>query len=172
MSCVRFAMYLSCILLICSAVAAEAQESELPRSIGAKQPDLLAEASVLLGARVGGGTLFESRDAMAWIQTGELPSYQTMNRRAVRLRACSVYFYQAGSTLPDDAIWRERLSNHGIRLIEVPDNVSNAGLLFLSDELCHLFPEKRETIQKNLYEELERRRSRRVEVNLALHHPE
>jgi len=169
----RFIFLVSC-LASCFAVAtAEAQVAPKAQYVvAAWQPSLVTNASLLLGDQSAGETLLDDHDAATWIQAGELPSYQEMNRRACRLRSCRVYLCSAGASSPGDSFWRERLSNYGIHLVEISDNVSRADLIYLSEELSQLFPEKKEVIQENLYLELERRSSGRVRVNLAVHQSE
>lgn len=173
MPCFRFIFLVAC-LVSCFAVAtADAQVLAKPRhAIGAWQPGLLTGASILLGGQFTAESLLDHHDAVAWHQNGELPAYHEMNRRALRLRGCRAYLYQAGNKLPGDSLWRERLSNYGIQVIETTSAATNAELRTLSEELCRLFPDRHKQIQENLYQELDRRRTGRERLNLAQHQPE
>jgi len=169
----RFIFLFSCLASSFAVATAEAQVApKTQHVVAAWQPSLVTTASLLLGNQTGGETLLDDHDAATWIQAGELPSYQEMNRRALRLRNCRVYFCSAGAISLGDSFWRERFANYGIHLVEISDNVSKADLIHLSEELSRLFPEKKEVIQENLYLELERRSTGRVQVNLAVHQPE
>jgi len=169
----RLMFLVSCLASSFAVATAEAQvEPNAPSVVAAWQPSLVTDASLLLGNQSTVETLLDDHDAATWIQAGELPSYQEMNRRAIRLRSCRVYLCSAGASSQGDSLWRERFANYGIHLVEISGGSSNADLLHLCDELCRLFPEKQEVIQENLYQELERRRTGRKQVNLALHQPE
>ncbi|PQO38027.1 hypothetical protein [Blastopirellula marina] len=164
----RVVLLIICLGSVWEASAAVAQEAATSQhKIGAHHQSLATCVSLLLDDKVHSEALLDSEDSTAWVQARRLPSYQTMNQRAIRLRSCSIYLYQPGPSLPDDSLWRERLSSHGVRLVEVTGDTTNAGLLTLADELCRLFPGKRETIAENLSRELERRGRSNGQVDLA-----
>ncbi|MEW4562049.1 hypothetical protein AB1K70_05955 [Bremerella sp. JC770] len=169
----RFIFLVSCLASSFAIATAEAQVAPKTQYVvAAWQPSLVTTASLLLGNQPAGETILDERDAATWIQAGELPSYQEMNRRALRLRSCRVYLCSARASSLGDSFWRERFANYGIHLVEISDKVSKADLIYLSEELSRLFPEKKEVIQENLYLELERRSAGQVQVNLAIHQPE
>lgn len=101
-------------------------------------------------------------------ELGELSSYQAINRKAIQLRSCSAYFSQTGSSVPCDAIWRERLGAYGAQIIEIPSGMSEGNLIFLAKELAELLPEKRGVIQARLTQLLERQRRTRARGDLAV----
>lgn len=170
---IRFVLLVSCLASYFLVATAEAQvEHKTLCIVAAWQPGLVTNTSVLLGKQFTCAMLLDDHDAAAWLQTGELPSYQEMNRRALRLQSCGVYLCKSDANSPCESFWRERLENNGIRVLEASGDTSNAQLISLCDELCRLFPEKRKIIQENLYQELERRRTGRKQVNLAIHQPE
>ena len=170
---IRFILLLTLLASCFLATLAEAQvEPKTQHIVAAWQPSLVTSVCLLLGNQSTGQTLLDDQNVATWIQTGELPPYGEMNRRALRLQSCRVYLCTAEKTSLSDSLWRERLSNQGVHLIETTDTTSNAALLSLSRELCRLFPEKQKEIQHNLYQELERRRTGHRQVNLALHHSE
>ncbi|RCS43985.1 hypothetical protein DTL42_18555 [Bremerella cremea] len=147
-------------LLSCYAVSeVEAQvASGTQHRIGVHHSRLATTIASLLEDTETSDTLLHPQDAVLWLQAGELPSYQAVNERAVRLRSCSIYLYQTGESVPDDSLWRERLSSYGVPLVKIPGEASEADLFTLAEALCELFPEKRTEIEKKLYEEIERRR--------------
>lgn len=148
-----------CLLSCCAVTEVKAQvKSGTQHRIGVHHSRLATTIAVLLEDMEASATLLNPQDAVLWIEAGELPSYQAVNERAVRLRSCSIYLYQTGDSVPDDSLWRERLSSYGVPLIKIPGEDSEADLSTLADELCQLFPERRTEIEKKLYEEIERRR--------------
>lgn len=170
MVCVRVIMLISCLVSCVGVASAEVQvESEGQPTIGLQQTNLAMSVAALLDNNIPSETLLSRQDSTAWIEEGELPQYQIINRRAIRIRSCCIYFYQTSETFPDDSFWRERFSHYGIPIVKIPGEDRNADLFSLASELGRLFPEQRETISENLCRELERRRSVYAQNQLAIH---
>ncbi|MEW4453338.1 hypothetical protein AB1L30_11725 [Bremerella sp. JC817] len=169
----RFIFLLAC-LVTCSRIAiAETQlVPESDAKVGALQPELAQPALLLLGDRITFETLLSDTEAKLWEATGKLPSYRVLNKRAVALRNGSVYLYRPSDNVPDDSLWRERLSSYGVRLVAIDRELSNSQLLSLAEELSRIFPAKRALIQENLERELQRHRVGPRQLDLANHQPD
>jgi len=157
--------------VVCSGSSFAWAQDEVPGAIriGTSQPQLAKCVAMLVDQEVRTATLLGSHDFAAWLRTGDLPSYQVINRKAIQLRSCSVYFSQADRSVPCDAIWRERLGRYGTPVIEIPGSTTDADMIFLANELAELFPEKREEIHARLNELLERQRRTQAKGELAVY---
>ncbi|PQO28985.1 hypothetical protein [Blastopirellula marina] len=139
-------------------------------TVGVSHPYLADCVACLLEGDVRREILLNADDVAQWGQTGLLPSYQVVNQRSARLRDCRVYLYQSDEVLPDDAIWRERLAGHAVRVIEIPAGAVYDELETLARELCRAFPDKSDAIQRRLNEELQKRHWNTAYLRLALGH--
>ncbi|TWT34116.1 hypothetical protein [Blastopirellula retiformator] len=139
-------------------------------TVGVSHPYLADCVACLLESDVRRKILLSADDVAQWGQSGKLPSYQVVNQRSARLRDCRVYLYQSDEVLPDDAIWRERLAGHAVLVIEIPTGAICDELEALARELCRVFPDKCDAIQRRLNEELQRRHWNSAYLRLALGH--
>ncbi|WP_146115706.1 MULTISPECIES: hypothetical protein [Pirellulaceae] len=146
---------------------AQDEDSEVIQ-IGTSQPRLAKCVAMLLDGRVHTATLLDGQDYAVWLRTGDLPPYQAINRKAIQLRSCSVYFSQGSSAVACDAIWRERLGGYGTQIIEVPEGMTEVNLIFLAKELAELLPGKREVIRERLAQLLDRQRRTQARGDLAV----
>lgn len=160
-----FAVVVTC---LCNSFALAQEDVSEAIQIGTIQPQLAECIAMLVDGEVRTATLLEGQDYAAWLRTGELPSYQAINRKAFQLRSCSAYFSQAGSSVPCDVIWRERLGARGVQIVEIPWGMPEGSLIFLAKELAVLLPEKREVIQARLAQLLEKQRRTRARGELAV----
>lgn len=156
------------LMCLCNSFALAQDDVSRAIQVGTSQPRLANCIAMLVDGEVRTATLLDGQDYAAWIRTGELPSYQAINRKAIQLRSCSAYFSQTGNSVPCDAIWRERLGARGVQIIEIPSGVPEGDLIFLAKELSELLPEKREVIEARLAQLLERQRRTRVRGELAM----